>query len=242
MTTPFMDRSLIEALLLLATIAWLRRRWRTRPGAGASAATRARQLRTPLVRAADAFGISTRASQQAARYQAGAVGEERTATRLKPLSRENWTVLHDRALPRGRANVDHLAISPVGTVFVADTKRWSSRSPLTVHGGRLRHGDRDVTDRLNGLRHEASVVSAVLRVPVIPIVVIDGAPLVGPYGRPSTQLVLDGMLIVPASRLTAVLRANGRSPGPRPAPELAAAAQHLLPPYTHRQHHHGRRR
>ncbi|MFF7142280.1 nuclease-related domain-containing protein [Streptomyces nodosus] len=205
---------------------WLRNR-RNRSGAGASAAARARQLRTPSVRIADHLGIPTQRSRQAARWEAGAAGERRTAARLAELEREGWTVLHDRALPYGRANVDHLVISPRGRVYLPDTKRWSSRWPVTVHYGRLFHGDRDVTDRLNGLRHEASVVAGVLVTSVRPLVVLDGPPV------PAEGLVVDGLRIVAADQLCQTLRALDatartahRARGP-----LAALADQLLPPY-----------
>lgn len=204
---------------------WLRSR---HTGAGASAAARARQLRTPTVRIADRLGIPTQRSRQAGHWAAGAEGERRTAERLRALESEGWTVLHDRALPRGRANVDHLVISPHGRVYLPDTKRWSGRWPVTVQGGRLFHGARDVTRRLDGLHHESATVADVLGVPVLPLVAMDGPPL------PETGLIFDGLLIVPAERLCARLRlldATDTSPQ-RPHAQLAAAAERLLPVYT----------
>ncbi|MGW0593978.1 nuclease-related domain-containing protein [Streptosporangium sp. NPDC002607] len=41
-------------------------------------------------------------------WRKGAAGERRTARMLRPLTRNGYTVMHDRALPSGRANVDHL--------------------------------------------------------------------------------------------------------------------------------------
>lgn len=204
---------------------WLRSR---RTGPGASAAARARQLRTPAVRIADHLGIPTQRSRQADRWAAGAEGERRTAKRLRTLEREGWTVLHDRALPRSRANVDHLAISPAGRVYLPDTKRWSARWPITVQHGRLFHGTQDVTRRLDGLHHETATVAAVLGVPVQPLVAMDGPAL------PDTGLALDGLLIVPADQLCARLRhLDSTDHGPRrPHAQLAATAKQLLPAYT----------
>ncbi|MDX5570258.1 nuclease-related domain-containing protein [Streptomyces sp. ID05-04B] len=239
--------SLTYVLLLLALLAlvvdpgprlrlparirsWLRSR---RHGPGASAAARARQLRTPAVRLAEALGIPTRRGREAAQWEAGAAGERRTAVRLAALEREGWTVLHDRALPRGRANVDHLAISPRGRVYLPDTKRWSARRPLTVSDGRLLHGHRDVTSRLRGLRHEAQAVARALNIPVRPLAVMDGPPM------PANGLVLDGLFIVRADRLCEELRrldALLQAPHRGPA-ALAATADRLLPPYRQ-----GRRR
>ncbi|MFF8716179.1 nuclease-related domain-containing protein [Streptomyces sp. NPDC015184] len=218
----------MTTLLVLAAIAaWLYHRNRIpQPGAGASAEARARQLRTPAVRIADAIGIPTQRGREAARYRAGAEGEQRTADRINPLRAEGWTILHDRALPTGRANIDHLAISPTGIVIVPDTKRWSARYPVRASSGRLLHGDRDVTDRLRGLRHEASTVSRVLGVPVIPLVVMDGAPIEG------GDLTFDGIRIIPAERAPAVLRSLGNTRTSRDAQTLARLATSNFPPYT----------
>lgn len=146
--------------------------------------------------------------------------------RLAPLLGEGWTVLHDRRLPRGRANVDHLLVSPSGRVILLDTKRWSARYPLAVHDRRLLHGQRDVTRRLVGLRYETDAVAITLGVPVTPLVVMDGPPI------PVGELVLDGVLIVPADRTLDVVRQLGRGAGTRPALEVAHLAALLLPPYT----------
>ncbi|MGW3164816.1 nuclease-related domain-containing protein [Streptomyces sp. NPDC001142] len=219
----------MTTLLVLAAIAaWLyyRRPQRRTPGAGASANARARQLRTPAVRIADALNIPTQRGQEAGRYAVAAEAEQRTADRIDPLRREGWTILHDLALPTGRANVDHLAISPSGVVVMPDTKRWSGRYRVRTRGGRLFHGDRDVTDRLNGLRHEARTISRVLRVPVTPLVVMDGAPIEG------GELTFDGIRIVPAERAPSVLRSIGSTRTSRDAQALADAAARHFPPYT----------
>lgn len=109
-------------------------------------------------------------------------------------------------------------------MVVPDSKRWSARWPLKVESGRLMHGDRDVTRRRNGIRHEARTVARVLGCPVIPLVSMDGAPLVG------GELVLDGIRIVLADRLVSALRALGRRNAPvGPHPGQRAAL--LFKPY-----------
>lgn len=198
--------SLIAVLAVAAAVAWYFQD-RQRPGAGSSAAAQARRLRTPLVRLADLVGIQTVRGRQAQQWAAGAAGEKATAARLKSLARQGWTVLHDRALLTGRANVDHLVISLTGVVFVVDSKRWSARFRLRVVAGRLLHGNHDVTERLRGIRHEARSVAKALGCPVIPIVSMEGAPVDG------GELVIDGIRIVPADRLVPTLRALGRRKG-----------------------------
>ncbi|MFJ7592499.1 nuclease-related domain-containing protein [Streptomyces sp. NPDC097617] len=200
---------------------------RQRPGAGSSAAAEARRLRSPLVRLAALVGIQTAHGRRANQWDAGAVGERATAARLKPLVREGWTVLHDRALPTGDANVDHLLVSPSGVVIVLDSKKWSARWPLRVESGRLMHGDRDVSARLNGIRHEARAVSRALKSPVIALVSMEG-PAESP--DPRREWMFDSLRIVPADRIVPVLRAIGRrhrATGPHPGARAAA----LFPAY-----------
>ncbi|MFB7845502.1 nuclease-related domain-containing protein [Streptomyces sp. NPDC056053] len=219
----------MTTLIVLAVIAaWLYQHRTKTPttGAGASAKARARALRTPAVRIADAFNIPTQRGQEAGRYAVAAEAEKRTADRIDPLRREGWTILHDLALPTGRANVDHLAISPTGVVIMPDTKCWSARYRIHTRGGRLFHGDHDVTDRLRGLRHEASTVSRGLGVPVIPLVVMEGAPIEG------GELHFDGIRIIPADRAPAVLRSIGNTRTSRDAQALARLATSTFPPYT----------
>lgn len=175
------------AVLAVAAAWYLLRR----PGAGASAAARARQLRRAHNSTAD-------------QWESGAVGERRTAAHLAPMYLRLWWVLHDRRLPTGRANVDHVVITLLGVIFVIDTKRWSSQHPVSARGRRLFHGNWDVTDRLRGLHHEARTVAAVLGRPVIPIVAMDGPHVDG------GELVIDGIRIVQADRLIPVLRILGR--------------------------------
>lgn len=211
-------------IAVAACVVWRATRRSTRRGrAGGSAAARARRLRTPLVRLAALAGISTARGREADRWAAGAVGERRTAARLDPLRAEGWTVLHDRALPDSRANVDHVVVSPPGAVFVVDSKLWSSRYRLRLANGRLLHGDRDVTTRLEGVRFEAAAIARVLGCPVTPLVSMDGPPVDG------GELRADGVLIVPADRVVSVLRGLGRRSATEPHP--GPRAVRLLTPY-----------
>lgn len=225
-------------LLALAAAWWLWKHYRPRPrtGAGASARARARELRTPLVRLADLLNIETHAGRLARNSEAGAVGEERAAARLAPLAQQGWTLRYDLALPpgEGNANVDGLAISPSGGVFLLDPKMMPGRHPVTVSAGRLWHGEHDVTSRVRSTRHEAAAVSRALGVPVTAIAAIEGAPLRGPHGRPATELSVCGVRIVPAEALPDVLRKAAHIPGQRRAAALTATADRVLLPYTRR--------
>jgi hypothetical protein len=57
----------------------------------------------------------------------GAAGEESVAKSLQRLTAKgDAIILHDRAMPRSRANIDHLAIAPTG-VYVIDAKNISGK-------------------------------------------------------------------------------------------------------------------
>ncbi|MDT0476232.1 nuclease-related domain-containing protein [Streptomyces sp. DSM 41014] len=197
-------------------------------GPGASAAAHARHLRTPAVRVATALHIPTQRGRDAARWDAGAAGERRTAARLQPLEDAGWTVLHDRALPGSRANLDHVAISPGRhpVVFLLDSKRWSAR-PLTCDGVRLWHGEQDVTTRLTGLHHETRRLTSLLGGPVVPVVVMDGPAMDG-------LLFLDGITIVPAWSLVSQLTISAHQTPPHPHERRTATRARRLTPYQHR--------
>ncbi|WP_328493484.1 NERD domain-containing protein [Streptomyces sp. NBC_00414] len=77
-------------------------------------------------------------------WAAGAAGEARTARLLAPLVRRGHAVvLHDRAVPGSRANLDHLVFTAAGAAYV-DTKNWTSgKSWLTVRDGVLGYGRYD---------------------------------------------------------------------------------------------------
>src|SRR4051812_25654351 len=62
-------------------------------------------------------------------WRIGAEGEVVTATRLRRLERKGFVVLHDRALPGMRANIDHVVVGPSG-VFTVETKNVAGRVRL----------------------------------------------------------------------------------------------------------------
>lgn len=246
---------LLLAAAVVAYVAWQRREARptgARPGrrrppgrgravggAGASAAARAavlrRQARGGLGRQAlAALGLDREGERYraaAARWEAGAAGERQTAAQLEPLRRDGWHILHDRKLPQGRANVDHLVISPGGVVFMPDTKQWSRKWRVDVVRGRLHHGTRDQQKDVDSALYEARTVAEVLGVPVVPLLVIRGAPVTG------GELVVRGVReagmvrVIPAAALLGALRAGSGRPARTRAAALARRARVGLPPY-----------
>ncbi|MEU7323356.1 nuclease-related domain-containing protein [Streptomyces griseoviridis] len=226
-----MSPLLTVALIATAIYAWNRLgqpKRRPKPGTpGASARARAQELRTPLVRVATALGIPTQAARVAGQYEAGAVGEERVASLLAEIEAEGWTILYDRRLPTGSTNIDALAISPRGHVYVLDPKAMSARFPVYVDDRRLWHGERDVTDRLGGLQRGTSAVNSLLSTKAVPVAIIDGR-LAG-----AREYRLHGVRIISATSACAALRRYDaeRLPRQRPANFVDVAAR-LLPPYT----------
>jgi hypothetical protein len=98
----------------------------------------------------------------------GAVGEEKLARHLDTLTERGARVLHDRRIPRSRANIDHLVVAPAG-VFVIDAKRYVGRPHLQVRGGlvRLRTetlmvGRRDCSKLVDGVQKQVELVRAEL--------------------------------------------------------------------------------
>jgi hypothetical protein len=121
-------------------------------------------------------------------WATGARGEELLGQRLDTLVAGGVRVLHDRRIPRTKANIDHIAIGPSG-VFVIDAKRYVGRPSLRVEGGIIRPrveklmvGSRDCTKLVGDvLKQVALVIAAVPDVPVLGMLCFVGAdwPLLG---------------------------------------------------------------
>lgn len=166
-----------------------------------------------------------RVDAQATACDAGAVGEQRTAELLRPLEREGWTVLHDRALPGARtANADHVLISPGARVFLVDSKLWSGRYPVHVRAGRLRHGKLDRGQAVRSLQFETELVARALRAPVQAVIAVHNAPVA------DGGFMVGDIPVVPAGRLVEVLRGNDGPQNPG-ALWLAQHADRALPRY-----------
>jgi hypothetical protein len=107
-------------------------------------------------------------------WNVGALGEEKLGTGLGRLAGETVRLLHDRRLPRSRANIDHLVVTPTG-VYVIDAKTYGGRPRLRVDGGlfqprveRLMVGSRDCTKLVDGLLRQVDVVRGLLD-PGVPV-------------------------------------------------------------------------
>jgi len=90
----------------------------------------------------------------------GAIGERKVGARLDQLRSDRVVVLHDRRIPRSRANIDHIVITECG-IWVVDTKRYVDKRPaLRVEGGFIR--PRTETLTIGGSR-SSHLVEGVLR-------------------------------------------------------------------------------
>ena len=102
-------------------------------------------------------------------WATGAQGEERLGRLLDGLVGAGVHVLHDRRIPPGRGNIDHIVICPSG-VFVIDAKKYQGKRPsLRIEGGWLRArsetlivGSRICTNLVDGVHKQVSRVRAAL--------------------------------------------------------------------------------
>lgn len=101
---------------------------------------------------------ASKARERAARYAAGAVGEEQLAAALQALEGEGWRFLHDRVNPNG-GNIDTIAVDP-GGVIVMDAKAWTGE--LVADGDRLKSGNWSRTKALDAVRGQATAVQGAI--------------------------------------------------------------------------------
>ena len=173
-----------------------------------------------LAAVAAGWGLRFRPSPEAVAWRRGAAGERRTARVLAALERQGWAVLHDLAVPRSQANIDHLVIGP-GGVFVIDSKQYRGRLQFD-QSGRLWHGRYPLAPAIQAVSFEADQAALVLAEPdvvVVPILAVHGAQV--PWGK----VVADGVSVVAARRLPSMLRQLPAVLGPERVANLAAQAR-----------------
>jgi hypothetical protein len=99
----------------------------------------------------------------------GAAGEQENAKRLhKLLADEPVVLLHDRRIPRSRANIDHLGIGP-GGVTVIDSKKLEGKVRIDWRGGLFSERRFDLyvngrkrTKLVESVERQVEIVSTVL--------------------------------------------------------------------------------
>ena len=210
--------------------------------AGRSAAVRAVMLRQAARagvwrRIGAWLGISRQArvaDVQAAVWAFGAAGEEATARLLASLTREGWTVRHDLAVPYGRANLDHLLVTPCGTgVIVLDTKRWHRGQSTRLVLGRLHCGQDDRHTQVESVAGYARRVAEALDLPavtVLPLLVVHGSPVAG--GRLEARVDGGRLHVLGTDWLLPTLCASAKTRNPAQARRVASRVDRVMRPYA----------
>jgi hypothetical protein len=104
-------------------------------------------------------------SQSTAAWKTGAEGERRIAEVLAGV--DAIEVLHDRLIPRSKANIDHIAVGPPG-VFVIDAKKYTGTIETRDVGGLFRTDERlyvnrrDRTKLVDGVERQIAAVQGAL--------------------------------------------------------------------------------
>jgi hypothetical protein len=159
-----------------------------------------------------------------ATWAKGAEGEERVGRMLDTMAAEGTVaVLHDRRIPRLRANVDHLVVAPTG-VWVVDSKHYRGRVEVVDAGAaggagpappRLTVDGHDRTKLAAGVRGQAEHVARALQpayrdVPIHPtLCFVDAKRRLGSAARE-----VEGVLVTWERDLARRLRAPGRLDAP----------------------------
>jgi hypothetical protein len=134
---------------------------------------REREAREKLGRSSGIYLALTNEPQSTRAWAVGARGEHALGAFLEDLHDGQETfVLHDRRIPRRRANVDHLVIAS-GGVFVIDAKRYEGKIRRVDRGGffsldeRLYVGRRDCTKLVAGMAKQGAAVRDALTTVVV---------------------------------------------------------------------------
>ncbi|SDL21434.1 nuclease-related domain-containing protein [Tessaracoccus oleiagri] len=108
-------------------------------------------------------------------WKVGAGGEETLGGTFNRIAGPELRVLHDRRVPRTRANIDHIVVCRNG-VMVIDAKRYKGRPSLKVEGGffrptvhKLTVDGRDRTKLVEGVRKQVDLVTAALEDVPVPV-------------------------------------------------------------------------
>jgi hypothetical protein len=103
--------------------------------------------------------------QHEAAFHRGDLGEKAVAARLEELTAgSNTILLHNRRMPKGRGDIDHIAVAPCG-VYVIDTKNRKGRVEIRkpwFGPPKLFINRRDRTSLIDGLERQIAAVRAVL--------------------------------------------------------------------------------
>jgi hypothetical protein len=167
------------------------------------------------------------------RWRVGSEAEERVGRLLDRAVGGAGFVLHDRSVPHGRANLDHVAVVASG-VWVIDTKRTRGPVRRARAAGRrfgrrtLVVNGRDRRDLVAAAHRQRNLVRSVAGPGTAVRAVLCFADVA--WGRHRRQVWIEGVLITRPKALARVLTAGGPlGPGERLA--LATRIAGTLPPH-----------
>jgi hypothetical protein len=179
---------------------------------------RSAEVRVKHPRVGKAMLAVTSEPQSTRAWSIGADGEAKIGARLETFIGDRGVVLHDRARPRGRGNIDHLVIGPAG-VFVVDAKSYRGKverrmvGPLFDRSPALFIAGRNQTKLVEGAQRQLADVRACVgsRAPcraALCLTRVEWPALVGPFSI--------GDVWVGWAKKAGEARASGRCPVARP--------------------------
>ncbi len=104
----------------------------------------------------------------------GSEGERKLAAHLLQIVGDRAVMLHDRRIPRSRANIDHLVVAASG-IWIVDAKSYKGKVELRDVGGwlktdnRLYVNGRDHTKLIGGLAKQIDAVLTAIEDASVPI-------------------------------------------------------------------------
>lgn len=161
------------------------------------------------------------------RWLQGAKAEWRVGRSLNRLRRQGWGVLHDRRVPRSRANFDHVLAHPSGKfVIYVDTKAWHARNArIRLDQGRLMYGPWNQGQKVDTVTWEASRLEEELGLPTYRVIAVDGGEVVGGV------INFNGTYVVGTAFLLDFLRGiNATAPDARRARRVTRTIERQLTP------------
>ena len=209
------------------------------PGGSAQAEGRRRKdrrrerLRTRFGRVAPVVELLTNDPQSTRSWVEGGASEARVGGYLERELAGVAVVLHDRRVPRSRANIDHVVVASSG-IWVVDSKSRSGRverrtvGPFWRPDARLFVGGRDQTKHVDAMKRQLEVVAQAVpdaSVPLHGVLCFNGAD----WGFLGSAFVIGGVLISWPGDLVKRIRERGKADSEsvtRTATRLASA----LPP------------
>jgi hypothetical protein len=172
-------------------------------------------------------------------WASGVKGEFVVGRRLDALTRQGVITLHDRKVPKSRANIDHISIGPSG-VFVVDAKfrergrveKGGSGSLFKPGPSQLYVGRRNCTDLATKMKSQVQTVASALAglpeavdVPITPILAFVNADC-GVFASP---IEIGGVLVVGPKELDRRIARRGPLPSARRA-AIAVRLSNVLRP------------